>query len=447
MPSATYDECLREMFSLHRFGIKLGLDVITHILEHLNNPEKTFSCIHIAGTNGKGSIAAGIASILQASGYRVGLYTSPHLIRFNERITVNGSEVTDQEIVDAYLAVKKIPKTDRETTFFEYTTAMALHLFAKAHVDWAIIETGMGGRLDATNVLSPELCVISNISMEHRFYLGNTIADITAEKGGIIKPNTPVITGVTQKSAIRVLEKIAAENLAPFYRLGAQFRVRRRKDGIFSYHGIHHQWKNLRTGLPGNHQIDNAALILAACEVLMQKGVGIRDEKIQECLASYTWPGRLEIIPAADKNRTGKDPDSKVVPEIIIDGAHNLMAARKLGAFLKQAYHTRRITLVIGILDDKPYESILQSLLPACDRVILTEPEIDRRLPAERLLPFTTTFIKDTIVLKNVAEAVATAVNTTPPDGAICIAGSLYVVGEAMQALQDMGILRPVLEN
>ncbi|MEZ4567904.1 MAG: bifunctional folylpolyglutamate synthase/dihydrofolate synthase, partial [Desulfobacterales bacterium] len=131
MPSATYDECLREMFSLHRFGIKLGLDVITHILEHLNNPEKTFSCIHIAGTNGKGSIAAGIASILQASGYRVGLYTSPHLIRFNERITVNGSEVTDQEIVDAYLAVKKIPKTDRDATFFEYTTAMALHLFAK----------------------------------------------------------------------------------------------------------------------------------------------------------------------------------------------------------------------------------------------------------------------------------------------------------------------------
>ncbi|MEZ4550458.1 MAG: Mur ligase family protein [Desulfobacterales bacterium] len=324
---------------------------------------------------------------------------------------------------------------------------MALHLFAKAQVDWAIIETGMGGRLDATNILCPELCVISNISMEHRFYLGNTIADITAEKGGIIKPNTPVVTGVTQKSAIQVLEKIAAENRAPFYRLGAQFRVRRLKEGTFSYHGIYHQWKNLRTGLPGTHQIDNAALILAACEVLMQKGVGIREEKIHQCLASYTWPGRLEIIPATIKNRAGKDSGTKVVPEIIIDGAHNLMAARKLGSFLKEAYYARHITLVIGILDDKPYESILQSLLPACDRVILTEPEIDRRLPAERLLPYTTALIKDTMVQKNVADAVATAVNITPPDGAICIAGSLYVVGEAMQALRNSGILQPAAEN
>ncbi len=431
------------MFSLHRFGIKLGLDVISHILRHLGNPEKKFACIHIAGTNGKGSIASGLAQILQTAGCRVGLYTSPHLIRFNERIIVNGTEVTDEEIVNAYLAVKAIPKPDRDATFFEYTTAMALHLFAKAGVDWAIIETGMGGRLDATNILRPELCIISNISLEHRFYLGNTIADITGEKGGIIKPNTPVITGVTQKSAIQVLETLAAEKSAPLYRLGANFKVRRGKNGCFSYSGITHQWKNMKIGLPGAHQIDNAALVLAACEILMQKGLSINPDDIRHTLATYSWPGRLEIIAA----RCEKIPGVGAVPEIIIDGAHNLMAARKLGRFLKQNYAEQKLTLVIGILEDKPYISILQSLLPCCHRVILTEPDIDRRLEAEALLPHARQVIEDTVIVKKVADAVATAIKTTPPDGVICVAGSLYVVGEAMQSLKNMGITRPVTEN
>lgn len=418
------------MFGLHRFGIKLGLDVIRHILDHLHNPEKSFSCIHIAGTNGKGSIAAGIANILKTAGYRVGLYTSPHLIRFNERITVNGIEVTDREIVDAYLAVKAIPKTDREPTFFEYTTAMALDLFAKSKVEWAIIETGMGGRLDATNILSPELCVISNISMEHRFYLGNTIADITGEKGGIIKDKTPVVTGVTQKSAIDVLEQIAEKKSAPLYRIGKDFRVRRNKAGLFSYTGLNHRWKNMKTGLPGNHQIDNAALVLAACEVLMQKGLSISPEQIRASLTTYAWPGRLEIIPAVAGKR----------PEIIIDGAHNLMAARKLGRFLLQTHAKKNITLVIGILDDKPYVSILQSLLPCCSRVILTRPEIDRSLPPEKLMPFAQSLVGDTLIASNVTSAVQMAVETTRPEDAICIAGSLYVVGEAMQALNNLKI-------
>ncbi len=434
MTQINYDKCLEEMFGLHRFGIKLGLDVIRHILNHLKNPEQTFSCIHIAGTNGKGSIAAGLASILQSSGYKVGLYTSPHLIRFNERITINGIEISDEEIVSSYQAVKAIPKTDREPTFFEYTTAMALHLFGKSKVDWAIIETGMGGRLDATNVLSPALSVISNISMEHRFYLGNTIAEITGEKGGIIKHNTPVITGVTQKSAVDVLNRIASEKSAPLYRLGAHFKVRRSKNNCFSYSGIDHQWKNMKTGLPGNHQVDNAALILAACEVLLQKELPLKLDQIQHSLRTYAWPGRLEIIPASSGNIFG------IIPEIIIDGAHNLMAARKLAKFLKQKYSPKKITLVIGILDDKPFKSIMQSLLPNFSRVILTEPDIDRSLSPEKLMPFTQSIVRDTVIVKDVASAVTHALETTPPDSAICIAGSLYVVGEAKQALKNIGI-------
>jgi dihydrofolate synthase/folylpolyglutamate synthase len=292
-----YNQCLTEMFGLHRFGIKLGLDVIRHILNHLKNPENSFSCIHIAGTNGKGSIASGLASILSAAGYKVGLYTSPHLIKFNERITVNGIEVTDEEIISSYQAVKAIPKTDREPTFFEYTTAMALHLFAQSNVDWAIIETGMGGRLDATNVLSPALCVISNISMEHRFYLGNTIAEITGEKGGIIKHNTPVVTGVTQKSAVDVLKKIASKKSAPLYQLGKDFKVRRNKNSFFSYSGIDHQWKNMKTGLPGSHQTDNAALILAACEIApVAQGIGRQPPELK--IAGSNPAGRTKKQPA-----------------------------------------------------------------------------------------------------------------------------------------------------
>ena len=271
MTQTTYQKCLEEMYSLHRFGIKLGFNVISRILENLGNPHRTFSCIHIAGTNGKGSIASGLAHILHASGMSVGLYTSPHLVAFNERIVTNHVQISDKEIVDAYQSVKEACDTDREPTFFEYTTAMAFYHFAKTQVDWAVIETGMGGRLDATNILTPALSIISNISIEHRFYLGNTIADITREKAGIIKPKTPVITGVTQKSAIQTIETAAADMSAPLYRLGRDFRVRRNGNQRFSYSGMKRQWQDMRTGLRGDHQIDNAAMILASCEVLQEK--------------------------------------------------------------------------------------------------------------------------------------------------------------------------------
>lgn len=426
MTQSHYQQCLEEMYSLHRFGIKLGLDVISRILENLGNPHRAFSCIHIAGTNGKGSIASGLAHILHASGFSVGLYTSPHLVKFNERIVVNHAPITDAEIVAAYQTVKSACDTDREPTFFEYTTAMALHHFAKCGVDWAVIETGMGGRLDATNILQPELSVITNISLEHRAYLGNTIAAITFEKAGIIKPDTPVVTGVTQKSAIAVMEAAAAEKSAPLYRLGKDFRVRRKDNGRFSYFGIDHDWQRMRTGLRGDHQIDNAALILAACEVLQRKNVLLTLDTIRFSLEFYEWPGRLEYIDAT--------------PPILIDGAHNLMSARVLGRYLRDDLAGEDITLVIGILDDKPYPSILHSLLPHCRRVVLTEPKIDRKLPPENFFNLARALVQDTEIVRDVGDAVRHALQITPPDGMVCIAGSLYVVGEAKQALRNMGI-------
>ena len=231
----SYKSCLKEMYAFRRFGIKLGLSTIQTILKGLQNPQNGFQSIHVAGTNGKGSIASLLAAILKEAGYTVGLYTSPHLVRFNERICINGAPISDEEVVACYEAVKRVHPGDRSPTFFEYTTAMALYAFGRQKVDWAVIETGMGGRLDATNIISPVVSIISNISLEHQSYLGRTISLIAYEKGGIIKRNTPVITGATQKNAIAVLKEIAKTRSAPFYRRGDAFRIRKSRQGTFTY--------------------------------------------------------------------------------------------------------------------------------------------------------------------------------------------------------------------
>jgi dihydrofolate synthase / folylpolyglutamate synthase len=426
MTQTDYQKCLKEMFSLHRFGIKLGLDLISDILTKLDNPQNKYKCIHIAGTNGKGSIAAALSAVLREAGFKVGLYTSPHLVRFNERICINNAQISDKDVVAAHEAVKSVRPGAREPTFFEYTTAMAFYLFAKADVDWAVIETGMGGRLDATNIVCPALSIISNISMEHQFYLGNSIARIAFEKGGIIKQTTPVVTGAKHKDAVRVLRDIAASRSAPFYRLGEHFKVRRNPTGFFSYSGLDHSWKKLRTSLPGDHQVDNAGVVLAACEILVRENISMDFSAIKKGIESFKWPGRLELIPGS--------------PDILIDGAHNFMAARILAKYLAEHLKGRDITLVIGILDDKPYLSMLKTLLPFARRIILTQPKTDRSLPTEKLLQAVQSIGRDAEIIGNVGDAVSFALRMAPPDGVACITGSLYVVGEAKEALMAHGI-------
>ncbi|MBW1867609.1 MAG: bifunctional folylpolyglutamate synthase/dihydrofolate synthase [Deltaproteobacteria bacterium] len=402
------------MFGLKRFGIKLGLSTIRNILEGLGNPQDGFKCIHIAGTNGKGSIASTLAYILNASGYKTGLYTSPHLIRFNERICINNTPVSNKNIIDAYEAVKKSHFGSREPTFFEFATAMAFFEFGRQNVDWAVIETGMGGRLDATNIIHPVLSIISNISIEHKSYLGSTIAEIAGEKAGIIKEKTPVITAVKQKSAIAVLDKTAAGRLAPLYRFGRQFRVRRNKEQPFTYFGMEHTWHGMQTGLRGNYQVDNAALVLAACEIMGRDHAVLPLDSIKAGLLKNVWPGRLEVVSKS--------------PFIILDGAHNLNAARNLAVFLSDHLAGRKITLVTGMLDDKPYTAMLQSLLPVCSRVILTSPRIDRALPTDTLNAAARQIISHITRIDDVGKAVRHAIQTAAPDEVVCIAGSLYVV-------------------
>lgn len=422
-----YDACLDAMYGMRRFGIKLELAAIRRMLGELGDPQKRFRAIHVAGTNGKGSIASALATILHRAGYRTGLFTSPHLVRFNERIRVDNREIDDDAVVRAYRAVKAVASGEREPTFFEFSTAMAFYEFARRGVQWAVVETGMGGRMDATNLLEPAVSIISNISMEHQMYLGNTIAQIAGEKAGIIKPKTPVVAGARQKSAIGVIKATARERSAPLHRYKTDFRVRREKNGAFTYYGLDHVWKGMRSGLAGGFQTDNAALTLAACEALMRRGVQLTVDDIRRGLITNQWPGRLEVASTS--------------PYIILDGAHNFMAARNLGRFLSETLSDRDITLVAGILDDKPYRAMLKSMLPVCKRVVLTQARTGRALPPETLAEAAGERVSDITLIPDVAAAVDHAVRAAGPRDAVCIAGSLYVVGEARAALAQAGYI------
>ncbi|MBF0228437.1 MAG: bifunctional folylpolyglutamate synthase/dihydrofolate synthase [Desulfamplus sp.] len=446
METISYAECLKEMFALGRFGIKLELETIADILKKLGEPEKKFQSIHIAGTNGKGSIASYIASILSCSGFKVGLYTSPHLIKFNERFCINGNMVSNEDVVEAYLAVKQADIGERKATFFEISTAMAFYLFAKENVEWAVIETGMGGRLDATNVLKPEVTVISNLSMEHTEYLGDTLEKIAAEKGGIIKYNTPLVTGVAQESAIEVLKNIAQKESSPIYIYGNDFTAIKSCEvelgTKFTYNGMGVVWENMETQLLGEHQVQNSAIALAVCELLMNKqnqqtnkdihiidkNKRLTQESIRKGLSLTKWAGRLEYILKK--------------PLVIIDGAHNLDAAENLSKYLAKQHsltatnNPSKLTMIIGILNDKPYKEMLKYLLPVADQIIFTRANIDRSLDPIVLEEFAITIgsVK-TKVIENVDNAVEYAIKNATENACICIAGSLYVAGEAREKI------------
>jgi dihydrofolate synthase/folylpolyglutamate synthase len=348
-------------------------------------------------------------------------------VRFNERIQIDGAEIADADIVRLYRRVRRALPDGREPTFFEFTTAMALDEFARRKVDWAVVETGMGGRLDATNVVAPSVTVVTNVSLEHREYLGPTLAAIASEKAGIIKRRVPVITAVRQPAALEVIRQAARRKSAPLYRLGREFSVRRSGAQEFRYFGLQHRWTGLATALQGRYQVDNAALVLAACELLLQRNApGIELESIRRGLAAHRWPGRLETVCEA--------------PLVMVDGAHNLEAARQLARHLAEQLGDRKLTLVVGILDDKPYRAMLRLLLPLAERVIATQAKINRALPAATIAAFAKTIVPDVTVEPDVAAALRQAMRTAAPGSLTLAAGSLYVVGEVKAALAQTAV-------
>ena len=406
--------CLDYLEGLKRRGIHLGTGPISRLLDLLGNPQNEYKTILIGGTNGKGSTAAILSSILTKEGIHVGLYTSPHLSDFRERMRVNGTMIREETLYSLIGEVRG--RLEEDVTYFEFATALAFLYFKRCEVDVAILEVGMGGRLDATNLVLPELSIITNISLEHQAYLGGDLRSIAREKGGIIKEGGVCITAATNRRVIDTLEEMCDQRRAVLYRMGRDMRVRRSAKGTFSYYGITKHYRGLALSLTGRHQMINAGLALAAVDLLTEKGLGIDDTSVIEGLRGARWEGRLELV-ARD-------------PQIVLDGAHNPAGISTLCKALLTDFSYRRLIVVFGVLRDKDYAGMLKRLLPVADILILTRPKEERGASAEDLVAVTGPSIDRVEIVENAQEALARARFLADEEDLICITGSLYLVGE-----------------
>lgn len=425
----TYQETIDYLFALQKHGIKLALSNSATLMTLMGDPHRKFRSVHVAGTNGKGSTAAYIATMLQAAGYRVGLYTSPHLVSFTERIRINDVRIAEAKVVElagrVRNAARKVEGTPGTTafkpTFFEVATTMAFTCFAEEGVDIAVIEVGMGGRLDSTNVITPLVSVITNIDLEHTEFLGTDITQIAGEKAGIIKQGVPVVTGALQPEVITIIEQQAAAQKSAVYRLFRDFMpetVTSLREQVFDYQGINKSFEKLRINMLGRYQVDNACLALAAIECLRQAGVIVDETAVRRGLEQVRWEGRLELV-------AGK-------PDIYLDGAHNPASAQKLAATIREMKPLyQRIILVIGILGDKDRQGIASALISLADHVVVTRPQYSRAMEVKELASEIRKLHGSVATAETVAEAIAAARRTASPDDLVLITGSLYVVGDA----------------
>lgn len=417
---ADYASAVNFLCGLQKVGIKFGLNRTENLLERLGNPHRQFRAIHIAGTNGKGSTAAMLSSILTSHGLRVGLYTSPHLVRFTERFRINDREASADRIFRVFQDVMAVISGDEWPTFFEAVTAMAFHYFAQEGVDWAVVETGMGGRLDATNVIAPDVAVITNVAMDHQEFLGGSLSAIAREKAGIVKDATPVVTAARQPVVQSTLKTTCLKKRAPLFRYGIHFRSRRNGPQRFQYHGLSHHWSDLPLGLLGEHQYTNAAMALAALEIVESRGaVRLDPQAVAQGLEQVQWPGRLEILETS--------------PLVVLDGAHNPHGAESLRTALTTTFPYRRLHLVMGIMADKDIRGIFRRLLPLAETAVFTRPRYGRAADPETLRRLAAPLIKKIYVIPDPAEAIAQAKALASPDDAVCITGSLYFAGEVKE--------------
>ncbi len=414
-----YFKTLEYLYGLEKFGIIFGLDNVRWLLSLLGDPHRLFKTVHVGGTNGKGSVTAMISSILEEDGYRTGAYTSPHLVSFTERITVNREPILEEEVVRLTREIKgRVDGEDprRKFTFFDFTTALAFEYFRRQRVDIAVIEVGLGGRLDSTNVIEPAVSVITNVDLDHRDYLGDTVEEIAGEKAGIIKEGVPAVTGA-EGPALEVIKKAAADK-ATLYVLGETFGYEKRGEQVMSYRGIGRNMDDVRIGLEGDHQLFNAALALCAVEVLNANGFALSEDSMRRALSGLKWPGRLEVVGGN--------------PKIILDAAHNSHATMTLVRFLKTHFQQAKKVLVFGVMKDKDFPAMLAELFPLFDRVILTKPDIGRAASPEELA----VYVPEAITADSVEHALDRALPLAGTEGLVVITGSFYTIGEAKRLLE-----------
>jgi len=421
----SYEELVSWLYGLQKFGIKFGLSKTSKLLKAFGNPHLGQRYIHIAGTNGKGSVGAMLESIVMKSGLKVGFYSSPHLVSFTERFRIDRECIRKEQAASLIRELKGVISQEDPPTFFELTTAMALIFFFRNHVDLGIIEVGMGGRLDATNVITPLVSIITSIGLEHREFLGNTIIDIAKEKGGIIKKGIDVVTAVDQPSVVSLFESLCRERGAPFWRVGHDVRYRRQPSGLLGYYGLEKRFKNLELGLRGRFQHRNAALALLTVEILKGKGLVISDEAIRSGLADPIWHGRLEEVSSN--------------PTIILDGAHNPSAMRSLAHSIGNDFDFRQLILVFGVMEDKDISNILREIVPLADRVIYTRPTYYRAANPHCVMDMAKGFGKAGEVQFPLSTAIEKARDLADKRDLILITGSLFTVGEAKSYLDPIG--------
>jgi dihydrofolate synthase/folylpolyglutamate synthase len=431
---------------------KFDLAHMRVLLETMDHPERRFPSVLLAGTNGKGSTAATLASILRASGLKTGLYTSPHLVRINERIQLNGETISDenfaalQESVEGFAGrLVKLGDLPWHPSFFEMMTAIAFEHFARENVEIAVLEVGMGGRLDATNVVEPLVSVITDISLDHQKYLGNTVGEIAREKVGIIRPGRAVVTLPQQPEANDVigntiLEMVAqAVNAVPYVPPvspgSAQYLVPstessalRTEQPRFVYRyplQVMDEEIQVETPLVGRHQLRNVALAIAAAVELNRQGFGgITAKSIERGIRETRWPGRFQVIPA----RPGR-------PEIVIDVAHNPAGAWALRSALSERYDDRPLIFVFGAMRDKAISEMTEILFPLAERVIATRPENPRAAAPEEIRQAAARTGAEIEVEENVRKAVERARELANSGAVVVITGSIYLVGEVMQMI------------
>ena len=400
-----FAEAVQYLLSLghETLTIKLGLRNTELLLHALNNPERSFTSVQIAGTNGKGSTAAMLDAICHAAGIKTGLYTSPHLVSITERIRIAGSEITPEEFARHATTVRAVAEDlfarkeiEALPTFFEHVTGIALVAFREAGVELAILETGLGGRLDSTTGANAAIVGITQIAMDHEEYLGDTLASIASEKAAVIRPGVTAVIGAQEPEALAVLlQRCAAVGVQPLPKPNTDF------------------YKKISVGLRGAHQIENASVAVGLVEALRNHGFSISDEQIRFGLANATHAGRLELI-----------------PPFLLDGAHNPAGAQALRNYLNELAPTA-LTLIFGAMRDKKLDQIAEILfpLPAC--LILTPVQNPRSASVESLASLAKQFAHGVVIETNSsAEAVENAIAQTPADGLICITGSLYLIGE-----------------
>ncbi len=426
----TPKEALEAITALEKFGIQLGLARIEACLRVLGNPQQAYATVHVGGTNGKGSTALLIASALSAAGHRTGLYTSPPLEEFGERIQVDGSYLPEDRVPALDEEVLRAARTDPAAgglTQFEVITAMAFLHFARVPVAAAVVEVGLGGRLDSTNVISPLVSVVTNVGLEHAEHLGPTVTAIAREKGGIIKPGAPLVTGA-QSPARGSLEQRAAELGSPVYAEDRDFEVRREGRG-YAYRGRRWRLDGLELGLLGGYQRHNLGLALATLEILEERGWRLPEAAVRRAFRDARWPGRLEVLGDG--------------PRVVLDGAHNPHASVVLAQALREDLRYRRLWLVLGVLGDKDARSILGDLTPLADEVVVTRSSSTRaRDPGEM-----ERLVKELREVSlhsepSVKQALDWALERADPTDLICVTGSLTTVGEARAHLRRLGWVR-----